>query len=388
MKLYLIGCGCGPETLTREAHEALKEAQLVVGARRLLDAVETGGEKREAVYTDEIEAILRTADCDCACVLYSGDSGFYSGARLLLPRLADNDVRVLPGVSSLQALAARLERPWQDWTLCSAHGVDCDLTAALAPGKPVFFLTGGKIGPAELCRELTGRGLGELPVTVGENLYGKDERIVCGSAAELAKRGFAPLSVMLCEAVERSPRRVSGLPDSAFERDEGVPMSKQELRAIALAKLAVGPEDICWDIGAGSGSVSVELALQAREVWAVEREEKALALAARNRARFKAWNLHLVSGEAPEALLAFPRPDAVFVGGSGGKLKEILQAVNAANPAARICVSAIALETLERARAELEALGYDVEVTQLAVSRSRKFPRTNRRQELPNLLTH
>ena len=373
MRVYLIGCGCGPQTLTREAAEALQNAELVIGAGRLLAGIETGGEKREAVCPDAIEALLRASGAESACVLFSGDSGFYSGARLLLPRLADLNVRVLPGVSSLQALAARLGRPWQDWTLCSAHGVDCDAAAALAGGKACFFLTGGKTGPAELCKTITALGLGELPVTVGENLYGEQERILRGSAAELAERDFAPLSVLLCEAAERLARRVPGLPDEAFERLEGVPMSKQELRALALAKLGVGPEDLCWDIGAGSGSVSVELALQAREVWAVEREAEALALAARNRERFRVWNLHLLPGEAPEALAAFPKPDAVFVGGSGGRLEAILHAVHGANPAARVCVSAIALETLETAARVLEALNYETEVTQLAVSRSRKL---------------
>ena len=144
--------------------------------------------------------------------------------------------------------------------------------------------------------------------------------------------------------------------------------------AVARLEAAVGitPEDICWDIGAGSGSVSVELALQTKEVWAVEREAEALTLAERNKERFRAWNLHLLPGEAPEALDAFPKPDAVFVGGSGGRLKEILCAIHAANPAARVCVSAIALETLEAATRELEALGYATEITQLSVSRSRK----------------
>ena len=372
MKVYLIGCGCGPETLTREAAEALQNADLVIGAGRLLAGIETKGEKREAVYTDAIEALLRSSEAESACVLYSGDSGFYSGARLLLPRLTDWDVRVIPGVSSLQALAARLGRPWQDWTLCSSHGVDCDVAEVLAKGKPGFFLTGGKTGPAELCQTITALGLGALPVTVGENLYTENERLVHGSAAELAEEDFAPLSVLLCEAAERPARRVPGLPDEAFERLEGVPMSKQELRALALAKLAVTAEDICWDIGAGSGSVSVELALQAKEVWAVEREAEALTLAERNKERFRAWNLHLLPGEAPEALDAFPKPDAVFVGGSGGRLKEILCAIHAANPAARVCVSAIALETLEAATRELEALGYETEITQLSVSRSRK----------------
>ena len=148
-------------------------------------------------------------------------------------------------------------------------------------------------------------------------------------------------------------------------------MTKQSVRAAILSELAVTPTDLCWDIGAGTGSVSVELALQSRAVYGVERDQNALAAAEKNRRRLGAWNLRLIAGTAPEALAGLPTPDAVFVGGSGGRLPEILDAVRAANPAARVCVSAIALETLHTAIETLRGLGYAVTVTQLSVSRSR-----------------
>lgn len=149
-------------------------------------------------------------------------------------------------------------------------------------------------------------------------------------------------------------------------------MTKQEVRAVLLGKLGVGPEMVCWDIGAGTGSVSVELALQAKSVYAVEREDDACRLIRANRERFGAWNLRLVQGEAPGALASLPAPDAVFVGGTGGRLREILRAVQAAAPGARVCVSAIALETVQAALAELEALGYACEAVQIGISRARR----------------
>ena len=148
-------------------------------------------------------------------------------------------------------------------------------------------------------------------------------------------------------------------------------MTKQEVRALALAKLGAAPTDLCWDIGAGTGSVSVELALHTRAVWAVERDAAALEAAEANRKKFGAWNLRLRAGSAPEALAGLPAPDKVFVGGTGGRMREVLRAVHAANPKARVCVSAIALESLQQAVSELETLGYDTEITQIAVSRSR-----------------
>lgn len=359
MKVTLIGMGCGPVPDIR--------ADYVAGASRLI--ADCPQPKAAATKAEDILELLLASGCETCAVLYSGDTGFYSGARILLPLLAERGIEteVLPGLSSMQVLAARLGRPWQDWTLCSAHGTDCDPVAAVCRGKPAFFLTGGPDGPAELCRELVRAGLGELPVTVGESLGFEEEQIAQMTVSQCAEKTFAPLNVLLCEPAPRYPRRVPGIPDGEFLRAEGVPMTKREVRAAILSKLAVGLEDACWDIGAGTGSVSVELALQCKAVWAVERKPEALALARSNREKFGAWNLRLVEGSAPAVLEDFPAPNAVFIGGSGGKLPEILQAVRQANPKARVCVSAISLETLHAAMAELR----DPEVTQISVSRSR-----------------
>ena len=150
-------------------------------------------------------------------------------------------------------------------------------------------------------------------------------------------------------------------------------MTKQEVRAAVLAKLAVRPEDTVWDVGAGTGSVSVELALAARRgrAYAVEYRDEALSLIEENRRRFGAWNLRVVRGKAPEALSSLPAPDAVFVGGSEGRLREIVDAALSKNPDARLCVSAIALETLSAALDVFKAQGLDAEVMQLAVSRAK-----------------
>lgn len=376
MTVTLAGMGGGTAaTMTEELRRAMERARLIVGAQRLLDALpaDLTAARAAAVAPGEILRLLKTSDCKEVLVLYSGDSGFYSGARGLLALLQEEHIpaRVLPGLSSVQLLAARLGRPWQDWILCSAHGVDCDPVAEVcAAGRPVCFLTGGAgNNAADLCRRLADAGLGELPITVGENLSYPEERITTGTAAQLAGGKFASLALLLTEEVKR-PRRAPGIPDEKFIRDK-TPMTKQEVRCAVLSKLALRPGDVCWDVGAGTGSVSVEMALFAKKVYAVERDTDACQLIEQNRATFGAWNLTLVQGFAPEALNGLPGPDAVFVGGSGGELGAILKAAVAANPKVRLCVSAIALETLDAARHAFEELGIDWEVTQISVARSK-----------------
>lgn len=379
MQVTLTAAGGGsPETMTQESQSALLQAQCIVGAARLLENLPAGCTdcRVAAVRSADVLGALEASGAQRAAVVYSGDTGFYSGAAGLPELLRQHGIacRVLPGVSSVQLLAARLGRPWQDWALVSAHGTACSAPQAVMQGRPAFFLTGeGDCSPAGLCRQLVSAGLGALRVTVGENLSYPAERVVCGTAQELAQQTFAPLSVLLAEAAPQPPRRTPGLPDTAFERG-AVPMTKQEVRAAALAKLAVRPGDIAWDVGAGTGSVSVELALAAHggQVYAVECTPEACALIAQNRAKFCAWNLTLVPGRAPDALAQLPAPDAVFIGGTKGAMAPVLDAVLAKNPAARICIAAIALETLSGAVAALTARGIAPGLAQIAVCRSRQ----------------
>ena len=377
MNVTLIGMGSGqPENLTLQGLAALRQADLILGARRLLAVLPAGcTENRAAAYRpDEVAELLQTSGAENAVLVYSGDTGFYSGASSMMEKLEALGVRarVLPGLSSIQLLAAALGRPWQGWNLVSAHGRICDPVAECMQGRPTFFLTGGSEDPATLCAQLAAEGFGDVQAVVGQCLGTPEEKIFRGSVKELAAGRFNSLSVLLVEAVEGLPRRAPGLPDEAFERGD-VPMTKQEVRAAVLAKLAVRPEDILWDVGAGTGSVSVELALAAPRgrVYAVECRPEGCALIKANREKFRTRNLVLVEGLAPAALSDLPAPDAVFIGGSKGSLAAIVDAALDKNPDARICASAIALETLSAAVAALTAKGRTVQVSQIAVSRAK-----------------
>lgn len=377
MNVTLIGMGSGqPENLTLQGLAALRQADLILGARRLLAVLPAGcTENRAAAYRpDEVAELLQASGAENAVLVYSGDTGFYSGASSMMEKLEALGVRarVLPGLSSIQLLAAALGRPWQGWNLVSAHGRTCDPVAECMQGRPTFFLTGGSEDPATLCAQLAAEGFGDVQAVVGQCLGTPEEKLFRGSVKELAAGRFNSLSVLLVEAAEVLPRRAPGLPDEAFERGD-VPMTKQEVRAAVLAKLAVRPEDILWDVGAGTGSVSVELALAAPRgrVYAVECRPEGCALIKANREKFRTRNLVLVEGLAPDALSDLPAPDAVFIGGSKGSLAAIVDAALDKNPDARICVSAIALETLSAAVAALTAKGRTVQVSQIAVSRAK-----------------
>lgn len=398
MHVILAGTGCGTtRTMTEEVRETIRRAGIVIGSERLirqLQEAEAGAGKSaagpdagsarpraagaagrfvSATAAEDIMAALTSSRCEECCVVFSGDSGFYSGARRLIPLLREQGAEwsLLPGISSVQVLAARLGRPWQDWNLVSLHGADCDIASELMKGRPVFMLTGGSRGPAGICSRLTAAGFGSTSVIIGENLTSETERITTGKAADFSGAAFSQLSVMLAEPPDQAEKRSPGLPDEEFVRGE-IPMTKQEVRAVIMAKLAVRPGDVCWDIGAGTGSVSVEFSRQARQVWAVEQKDEACDLILKNRVKFGAFNLNVVQGRAPEVLSRLPAPDVVFVGGSTGAMYDIIRAAAGASHSVRICATAIAIETLGQAVSSMTEAGLEPEAVLISVSRAVK----------------
>ena len=376
MRIAVVGIGMGnPDTLTVGAMRAVCGAELLIGAKRMLQSLppEAAGERAEAIAPDEILAILAAhPQKRSAAIVLSGDVGFYSGAAKLLPRLPE-DAQVFCGVTTVQYLAALLRRPWQNAALFSAHGADCDAVGAVLCARETFFLTGGTRTAEGLLRELTDAGLGFCEAAVGEDLSYPGVRVTTGTAADLCGRTFRPLSAVWITRPDL-PRRAPGIPDGEFTRGD-VPMTKQEVRAAILAKLGARPGETVFDVGAGTGSVSVELALLSpfTRVYAVECVPEACALIRANREKFGAYNLRVAEGTAPEALRALPAPDRAFIGGSRGNLREILESLKQKNPAVRVTISAIAAETLAGAMQALAALGFaDPEIAQISVSRTRR----------------
>ena len=365
-KVTIIGAGPGnPDLLSRAALDAIDIADVVIGAHRALVSIDVPPDvvRCELVKTADIVAALTdAASWQRAVVVMTGDVGLFSGARRLVEALSGDaqvDVRVIPGISSASYLAARLARPWQDWRFVSAHGVACDIVAEAERAGELFLATSGGEDPSRLSGELVQAGFGDARVTVAERLSYPDERITCATASEIAGQTFDDLNVMLIEfaggaASSRWPYASSGIPDELFIRGD-VPMTKLEVRAVALAKLRLTATDTVWDVGAGTGSVSIEAALVARagSVWAVERNAAGVRLIRENADAFGCGNVHAVPGVAPEALAKLPVPDAVFVGGSAGELPSIVEAALEKNSQVRLCVPCVTVETLTEACALL-----------------------------------
>lgn len=380
-EITLVGVGCGNrEYITEAGKEAISCADILIGAGRMLEASDSDAEKIPAVKTADILDIIDKNTGKNICIVYSGDTGFYSGATGLAEELRRRETAycIIPGISSIQLFSARLGVPWQDWKLVSAHGRDCNIIGRLMEGRDTFFLTGGSIVPSDICRILTDAGLGNTRVFVGERLSYDDERITEAAAEELADTEFDKLAVMLVKAIPVPDKQIAGIDDNQFIRGK-VPMTKQDVRASVMARMNITPGETIWDIGAGTGSVSVEMALAAKggTVYAVECVSEGCELIRANREKFRTWNLTVVKGKAPEALQGLPAPDAVFIGGTRGNLGSILDVISAANPEARICITAIALESLTNSLTELTSRGMEVSVTQISASRSRKLASYN-----------
>ncbi len=375
----VIGVGPGGEgALTLEARGALRQCELLLGAQSVLDTLttekETVAEFLPARVRDALDA---RPDVRHAAVAMRGDVGFYSGAKKLLDALSGYAVTLLPGVSSVAAFAARLGTSWDDAALLSLHGRPGNLLHAVTQNRKSFVLCGGENSADAVCRTLCEFGLGDLPTAVGERLGYSEERVTRTTAAEAAARTWDALCLLYIEN-EAAVRRVRhGIPDEEFLRDE-VPMTKAEVRAVSLSKLDLPADAVVYDVGAGTGSVSVECALAAYEgqVFAIEKEADAAALIRRNRRKFYAENLCVVEGEAPDALCGLPAPTHAFIGGASGNLTAIVGALVARNPSVRIVINAVTVETQAEAAACAASFGFaEAETVTVNVARARRLGR-------------
>lgn len=379
-QITLLGIGMGSrDTLTIEGEKALEKAELLIGARRIADSVKMP--HHTVVYEYDSEKILKcieeNSQYEHIVIALSGDVGFYSGAKKLLHNLGE-DTRVICGISSVVYFMAKAGLSWDDAKIVSAHGRNCNLVSLICHSKKVFSILGTKDGISSLAGRLVSYGMGDVLLYVGENLSYENEKIFVKPAKELVSYEGDALCV-ICAYNENASELMSthGIKDECFIRGKA-PMTKEEVRTVSLMKLGLSEDSVCYDVGAGTGSVAVEMALRAHQgkVYAIEKKEDALALILENKKKFAADNLEIVGGCAPEAMEELPVPTHAFIGGSSGNLKEIIRLLLNKNPEVKIVINCITLETVGEAMEAIREFDFqEKDIVQMSVSRSKEVGR-------------
>lgn len=379
-KISLVGIGMGAEkTLTLEGKKALNEAELLIGAKRMTEAVQKPGQMVLHEYRSEkiVEYIREHPKYRTVAIALSGDVGFYSGAKKLIDQL-DGNVEVICGISSVVYFMSKIGLSWDDAKIVSAHGRNCNLISLIRHNPKVFSILGTEDGVAVLASRLVYYGMGDVTLYVGENLSYENEKIFHDKAANLTEyRGDALSVVTACNEKATPMSAVHGISDGEFLRGKA-PMTKEEVRTVSLSKLRLSEDSVCYDMGAGTGSVSVEMALRAwmGQVYAIEKKEDALALLKENKKKFAVDNLAIIPGVAPEAMTELPAPTHAFIGGSSGNMQDIINLLLEKNPKVRIVINCITLETVTEAMNAIRDFGLeDVDIVQLAAARSKSIGR-------------
>ena len=392
--VQVVGLGMSPDDLTPRALKVIREAQVLVGGRRLLSYFPDHPAQKIPLGKD-VEGALGQLPALAAdlrvVVLASGDPNFYGVGPLVLKLLGPEQVVVHPNITAVQAACARLKMAWQDASVVSLHGRSFrPLAESLGRGADrVLVYTDPEHTPGAIGRWLLARGQEEARLCVLEDLGQATERLTWLSPREALEQEFSPLNlVVILPGAAQQPQAATGsqsgglghlhlgLPEEALARQGGL-ITKAEVRAVVLAKLALTPGLTLWDLGAGCGSVSLEasLLLPGGRIIAVEQDQDRAAQIRANRAKFGVTNLEVVCGRAPACLADLPVPQRVFIGGGGRDLGEILPAVlePLERGDGRVVLTATLLNTLETVRGVLAAAGWQMEVTLLQVSRSRSL---------------
>ncbi len=354
-----------------EVAEAIRRADCIIGAKRMLQSAEAladGATQPPMIALYKSEEIKDYIDAHPEhrriVIVLSGDVGFYSGAKKLLEQLENHtSVTLLPGISSAVYFAAKIGMAWEDMKLLSTHGREQNIVSAVRCHRKVFTLASDAKSICALAQKLADYGFGNATMYVGADFSYPTEAIYEATVSEFADFDKPGMFVaIICNGQAGQEPVTHGMPDEAFLRGKA-PMTKEEVRSISLSKLRLTKDAVVYDIGAGTGSVSVECARMAEEgkVYAIERKEEAVELLHQNRIRFACDNLEIIKGLAPEAMEDLPAPTHAFIGGSAGNLKEIVQLLTKKNPAVRMVINCITLETVAETLAVAKELAVEIE---------------------------
>jgi precorrin-6Y C5,15-methyltransferase (decarboxylating) len=385
-KIHVIGIGDdGLSAVSASVRELITSAEVLLGTERTLSLVPKSKAEQQIIPSDlnQLVAMIQTAGGKRIVMLIHGDPMFYGLARFVSEKLGKERFVVVPHVSSMQLAFARVMETWEDAYLTNLvnHPLDAVLEKIRTAQKVGLFTT-DQCGPADVAKGLLGRKIDYFTAYVCENLGARDERVTRGALAEIAKQKFSPLNVMILIREPDAPdrpreavgRRLFGNPDDAFLQSQpkyGL-LTPAEVRAMALAQLDIAPSSIVWDVGAGSGSVSIEAAQMASDgtAFAIEMDAEEHGLILGNMDRFGVTNVTPVLGRAPEAFGELPDPDCVFIAGAGREISRICDAAfRRLRKGGRLVVNTTSLDHVAALRQEFVKHSPDVHVWMINLSR-------------------
>jgi precorrin-6B C5,15-methyltransferase / cobalt-precorrin-6B C5,C15-methyltransferase len=385
-KIHVIGIGDdGLAALPTSVRDLITSAQVLLGTERTLSLAPESKAERHVIPTDlnKLVAVLESAGDKRVVMLIHGDPMFYGLARYVCDRLGKERFAVVPHVSSMQLAFARVMETWEEAYLTNLanHPLDAVLEK-IRTAQKVGLFTSDQCGPADVAKALLARHIDYFTAYVCENLGARDERVTRGTLAEIAAQDFDPLNVMVLVRDPNAPdrpreavgRRLFGNPDDVFlqsKPNRGL-LTPAEVRAMALAQMDIAPSSTVWDVGAGSGSVSIEAAQMAADgsVYAIEMDAEEFGLIHENAERFGVVNVNAVLGRAPEAFDELPDPDAVFIAGAG---REVIRLTDAAyarlRRGGRLVVNTTGIDHLSELRQLLSGYSSQIHVWMINLSR-------------------
>lgn len=384
-KVTVIGLGPGDiRHLSIEAKETIEKADEVIVSKRYKNLFNRDNVHLMGTIEDTLELIDNLASKGSVAVLVSGDPLLYSFFKTIKNNFEDIEIDIVPGISSMQFLASRIGETIEDVKIISAHGLDVSsgsLAMAVSENKKTFVLCSNVNNPSWICNSLLDYRLNQVKVCIGVKLSYEDEIIDIGLPNDLiGKKHDSLAAVMIINDNPRKIKRQGFLSDEDFIRNE-TPMTKEYVRLIAIHKLNLSQDSIVWDIGAGTGSISIEIARHCLygQVHAIEMKKKAIELIYKNREKFELeTNLIVHEGRAMDIIKNLPIPDVIFIGGAGGEIEAIINILKNFKKSIRIVVSAVTIETLSVTSALLSKENFsNFEVTQVSISENKKVGKYN-----------
>jgi precorrin-6B C5,15-methyltransferase / cobalt-precorrin-6B C5,C15-methyltransferase len=389
LPIVIIGMGMSPDDLTAAHLRLIEAADLLIGGRRHLSLFKDSVPETYEVtadLTNLVATIQGRSPGKHIVVLASGDPLYYGIGAYLVRSLGMANVRIYPNITSVAAAFARIGEPWQDVRVVSLHGrrQEDQLRQALRTANRIAVFTDPNCTPQWVGDLLRLSHAQDFQIGVFENMGSAAEQVSWHTTESIAGKDFNTPNMVILKRVGEahcpSTALHLGMPESAFDHERGL-ITKAEVRVVSLARLSLLPGQILWDLGAGSGAVSIEASLlvPGGQIWAVEKNPARIEQIRINRDRFGITNLNVVESVLPRGLSNLPDPDRVFIGGSGEALAETINVVCPRLPAAGVLVvNTVLMDSLHDTLRRLRSNGLDTDVVQIQVSRSQPLADSDR----------